>query len=271
MQDLFSISGKVVVITGGGGVIGSVLSKDIAKLGAKVAVLSRTLVNAEKVAKEILEDGGDAIALSADVLIKDSIEAAAKAVIEKYGHVDILINGAGGNNAKASTSPERSFFDLDMEAIKSVFDINFTGIVQTTQIFGKFMADQGYGSIINIASMASYRPLTRTIAYSAAKAALVNFTEWMSVHFAKEYSTKIRVNAIAPGFLLTKQNDYLLFDKDRNLTPRGKSILDSTPMGRFGEPAEMTGAIVYLCSEASSFVTGAVIPLDGGFNAFSGV
>ncbi|MHB1315889.1 MAG: SDR family oxidoreductase [Christensenellales bacterium] len=271
MQDLFSIRGKVVVMTGAGGVIGSVLSRDLAKLGAKVAVLSRTLANAQKVAQEILDGGGDAIALPADVLDENSMKDAAKAVMEKYGCVDILINGAGGNNPLSSTAPGRTFFDLDMNAIKSVFDLNFTGIVLTTQIFGKIMADQGYGSIVNIASMASYRPLTRTIAYSAAKAALVNFTEWMSVHFAKEYSTKIRVNAIAPGFLLTKQNDYLLFDTERKLTPRGKSILDNTPMGRFGEPAEMTGAVVYLCSDAASFVTGAVIPLDGGFNAFSGV
>ena len=170
--------------------IGSVLCKDLAKLGAKVAVLSRTLANAQSVAQEILNDGGDAIALSADVLSEESIQAAAKAVMEKYGRVDILINGAGGNNPMSSTAPGRSFFDLKMDAIKSVFDLNFTGIVLTTQIFGKIMADQGYGSIVNIASMASYRPLTKTIAYSAAKAALVNFTEWMSVHFAKEYSTE---------------------------------------------------------------------------------
>lgn len=271
MDSLFNIQNKVAVITGAGGIICSTLAKDIAAQGAKIALLDLSLKSAQAAADEIIANGGNAIAIEANVLELESLENAAKIVKEKYGQVDILINGAGGNHPKATTGPDKTFFNLTPDAIKWVFDLNFIGTVLPTQVFGKIMADQGFGSIINIASMASYRPLTRTIAYSAAKSAIVNYTQWMSVHFSQEYSPNIRVNAIAPGFLLTKQNEYLMLDVDKNLTPRGNAVITKTPMGRFGTPNELSGAVIYLCSDAASFVTGIVIPIDGGFNAFSGV
>ncbi len=196
---------------------------------------------------------------------------AASEVHKAFGKTDILINGAGGNHPKATTGPEMSFFDLPADAIKWVYDLNFIGSVLPSQVFGRIMATQGNGSIVNIASMASFRPLTRTIAYSAAKAAIVNFTQWLAVHCCQEYSSKIRVNAVAPGFLLTEQNRFLLQEKDGSLTARGTSVIQSTPMARFGTPDELSGTVIYLCSAAASFVTGIVIPVDGGFNVFAGV
>ena len=271
MKNMFSISGKSAVITGAGGVICSTLAKDMAAQGAKVALLDLSLANAQAAADAIIAEGGEAIAIETNVLERDSIEKAALKVKDAFGRIDILINGAGGNHPKASTSPEQSFFDLPGEAIQWVFDLNFLGTVLPTQIFGRFMADQGDGSIVNIASMASYRPLTKTIAYSASKAAIVNYTQWMSVHFCQEFSPNIRVNAIAPGFLLTQQNRFLMQREDGELTPRGNSVIANTPMSRFGQPGELSGAVIYLCSEAASFITGVVLPIDGGFNAFSGV
>lgn len=271
MKNIFQLNDKVAVVTGAGGVICSTLAKDLAGQGARIALLDLAVGNAQKVADEIITAGGEAIALKANVLDLESLNAAAKTVKERFGRVDILVNGAGGNHPKATTGNGQSFFDLPADALKWVFDLNFVGTVLPTQIFGRMMADEGEGSVVNIASMASYRPLTKTVAYSAAKAAIVNFTEWMSVHFCQEYSAKIRVNAIAPGFLLTKQNEYLLVDQDKNLTPRGNDVIRKTPMSRFGSPDELSGAVIYLCSEAASFVTGIVIPVDGGFNAFAGV
>lgn len=271
MKNLFDIRGRVAVITGAGGVICSTLARDMAEQGAKVALLDLALENAQAVADEIHKAGGQAIAVSANVLEPESLQRAASTVIEQFGCVDILINGAGGNHPKATTGEEQSFFDLPPEAIRWVFDLNFLGTVLPTQVFGELMAKNGAGSIVNIASMASYRPLTKTIAYSATKAAIVNYTQWMSVHFYQEYVANIRVNAIAPGFLLTKQNEYLMQNKDKTLTPRGNSVISNTPMGRFGMPSELSGAVIFLCSDAASFITGSVLPIDGGFNAFSGV
>ena len=273
---MFRLDGKVAVITGAGGVICSALAKDISRYGANVALLDLNVEAARKVVGEIETEifngqQGRAIAIQTDVLDKASIVAAAQEVLKVFGKADILINGAGGNHPKATTGPDMSFFDMPADSIKWVYDLNFIGSVLPSQVFGKLMADQGEGCIVNIASMASYRPLTRSISYSSAKAAVVNFTEWLAVHCCKEYSAKIRVNAIAPGFLLTEQNRFLMQQDDGSLTQRGATVIEKTPMARFGTPDELSGAVIYLCSEAASFVTGVVIPVDGGFNAFSGV
>jgi NAD(P)-dependent dehydrogenase (short-subunit alcohol dehydrogenase family) len=271
LKSTFDITDKIAVITGAGGVICSTLARDMAALGAKLALLDLSLVNAQAVVDEITASGGQAIAVEANVLERESVERAGSIVKKNFGRVDILVNGAGGNHPNATTSADQSFFDLPVDAMRWVFDLNFIGTVLPTQIFGKIMAEQKGGSIVNIASMASFRPLTKTIAYSAAKAAIANYTQWMSVHFCQEYSQSIRVNAIAPGFLLTKQNEYLMLDEKKELSPRGRSVISKTPMGRFGSPSELSGAVIYLCSDAASFVTGVVLPIDGGFNAFSGV
>jgi len=268
---MFRLDGKVAVITGAGGVICSTLAKDMAGVGAKIALLDLSLERAQAAADIIIDAGGEAVAVEADVLSAESLEKAKETVLKKFGKIDILINGAGGNSPKATTNPDQSFFDLPADAIKWVFDLNFMGTVLPTQVFGKLMADQKAGCIINIASMASYRPLTKVLAYSSSKSAIVNYTEWMAVHFCQNYSPEIRVNAIAPGFLLTEQNRFLLTTEDGGLTPRGDSVIRSTPMARFGRPDEMSGAVIYLCSDTASFVTGTVLPIDGGFNAFSGV
>ncbi|HBN82410.1 MAG TPA: D-mannonate oxidoreductase [Clostridiales bacterium] len=268
----FDISGKVAVVTGGAGILCSAMSIKLAEFGAKVAVLDLFKDKAQEVADGIVANGGDAIAVECNVLNKESIEKACKEVMDKYGRVDILINGAGGNKKEATTSEDMKFFDIPKDALSWVLELNFLGTVMPTQVFGKVMADQGDGCVVNISSMAAFTPLTKTISYSAAKAAISNFTQWMAVHFAKEYSNKIRVNAIAPGFLLTQQNYYLLIDKDTGeATPRGEDVLFKTPMNRYGEPDELVGGVIYLASEAASFVTGIVLPIDGGFLAFAGV
>ena len=257
----FELKGKVAVITGAGGVICGVMAKELAKQGVKIALVA-DVINAA---------GGDAIACKANVLDPASLQEAREKVLAHFGGVDILINGAGGNKKQATTSSELSFFDLDPDAIRWVFDLNVTGAVLTTQAFGKDLIEKGKGSVINIASMASYLPLTNTVAYSGAKAAVANFTQWMAVHFNQNYSKEIRVNAIAPGFLLTTQNRFLMTKEDGSPTARGERVLAKTPMGRYGEPEELCGAVMWLCSEAASFVNGAVIPVDGGFASFWGV
>lgn len=267
----FDLKDKVAVITGGGGVILSVMAKELAKLGVRVAVLDLKLEAAQGVADEIKLAGGDAIAVEADVLSKASLEKACESVVSHFGGVDILINGAGGNHPKATCSAERTFFDLETDAIRSVFDLNVTGAIITTQAFGQELIKKGRGNVINIASMTSYLPLTNTVAYSAAKAAVASFTQWMAVHFNQEYSSEIRVNAIAPGFLLTEQNRFLMQEEDGELTDRGNRVIQKTPMARFGEPEEMVGAVAWLCSDAASFVNGAIVPIDGGFSAYWGV
>lgn len=267
----FDISGQVAVITGAGGIICGVMAREMAKKDAKVALLDLFVENAQKIADEINAAGGDAIAVKANVLERASLEEARDAVVAKYGHIDILINGAGGNKKQATVSPELDFFHLDVDAFKWVFDLNVTGAVLTTMVFGELLAKQGSGNVINIASMATYHPLTNTVAYCGAKAAVANFTEWMATHFNQNYSKNIRVNAIAPGFLLTTQNRFLMQKEDGTPTDRGQRVLNKTPMGRYGDPEEMAGPVIWLCSEAASFVNGAVIPVDGGFSAFWGI
>jgi NAD(P)-dependent dehydrogenase (short-subunit alcohol dehydrogenase family) len=269
---LFGLQDKVAVITGGGGVLCGTMSKALAKAGAKVMVLDLLEAAAKRVAEEIQKDGGQAYPFQADALDRKSLEKVCEEVVKKFGRVDILINGAGGNKPQATTSPDLSFFDLPQDAFKWVFDINFTCTLLASQVFAKVMAKQKEGIILNVSSMNYFRPLTRVPAYSAAKAAVSNFTQWLAVHFSQNYSPKIRINAIAPGFFLTEQNRFLLTEKETGkLTPRGKSIMDHTPMNRFGDPEDLIGAVLWLLSPASEFVHGAVIPIDGGFSAFSGV
>jgi len=272
MKNLFELKGKSVVITGGGGVLCSAIARALAGAGARIAVLDLIQEAAENVANQIKSDGGTAIAVKCNVLEKDSLTAASEKVITEFGKVDILINGAGGNKKEATTTAELSFFDLPPEAIRFVFDLNFLGTLLPSQIFAKHMAERGEGVILNVSSMNAFRPLTKIPAYSAAKAAVSNFTQWLAVHMCRNHSKNIRVNAIAPGFFLTEQNRFLLTDeKTGELTPRGKTIIDHTPMGRFGEPEELIGTCLWLLSDEAKFVTGIVVPIDGGFSAFSGV
>lgn len=272
MEIDFNLTGKVIVITGAAGVICSNMAGHLAQKGANIALLDLFEEKAANVAEEIKKYGGEAIAVKVDVLDKQSIQKAKDVVLNRFGRVDILINGAGGNKKEATTSDEISFFDMPTDALQWVFNLNFVGTVLTTQVFGELMGKQKSGCIINISSMSAILPLTKTIAYSAAKAAISNFTMWMAVHFNQNYSKDIRVNAIAPGFLLTEQNKYLLTDqKTGEDTERGKSIIKNTPMGRYGSPDELSGAVIWLASDAASFVNGIVLPIDGGFSAFSGV
>lgn len=272
LDELFGLEGKVAAITGGGGVLCGAMSRALGRVGVRVAVLDLFPEAAQRVASEVKALGGQAMAIACDVLDKASVEKAAEAVLEAFGRVDILINGAGGNKKQATTSPDLSFFDLPADAVQWVFNLNFLGTLLPSQVFGKKMAEQGEGVILNVSSMNAFRPLTRIPAYSAAKAAVSNFTQWLAVHMAQEYSPRIRVNAIAPGFFLTEQNRFLLTDEATgDLTPRGKVIIDHTPMRRFGDPEDLLGTVLWLLSPGAAFVTGVVVPVDGGFSAFSGV
>ncbi len=274
------LSGKVAVVTGGAGVLCSEFAKALALCGAKVAILGRTLSKAEAIVSEIAALGGEAIAVSVDVTNGDSVKAAHAEVLERLGPCDILINGAGGNNPRATTDKEyfelgdidaetKSFFDLDDESIEYVFNLNFIGTLLPTQAFAKDMVGRKGCTILNVSSMNAYTPLTKIPAYSGAKAAISNFTQWLAVHFSK---VGIRVNAIAPGFFSTEQNKKLLWNEDGSPTARTGKILGATPMDRFGKPEELLGALLFLVDEnAASFVTGIVIPVDGGFSAYSGV
>lgn len=272
LQRLFTIEGQTAVVTGGSGVLGRTMCLALAQAGARVAVLGRRVELANRVAEEIRAAGGQALGISCDVTQRSDLERALAQVTDAFGPVDILVNGAGGNQANATTSPERSFFDLDEQAIENTVRLNFTGTVLTCQIFGRGMAERGQGCIVNVASMASIRPMTRVVAYAAAKAAIVNFNQWLAVLMAREYSSKIRVNAIAPGFFLTEQNRYIMLDeKTGDYTPRAQTIIAHTPAGRLGEPDDLVGTLLWLVSPASIFVTGIVVPVDGGFSSFSGV
>jgi NAD(P)-dependent dehydrogenase (short-subunit alcohol dehydrogenase family) len=272
LTELFGLEGKVAAVTGGGGVLCGSISRGLGRLGARVAVLDLFPEAAQIVVDEIIAAGGEAIAVKCDVLDRTSVEAAAEEVLGAFGGVDILINGAGGNKKEATTSPDLPFFDLPADAVQWVFNLNFVGSLLPSQVFGKLMADSGQGIILNVSSMNAFRPLTRIPAYSAAKSAVSNFTQWLAVHMAQEYSPRIRVNALAPGFFLTEQNRFLLMNEDTGeLTPRGKTIVGHTPMDRFGDPEELIGTTIWLLSPASGFVTGVVVPVDGGFSAFSGV
>jgi NAD(P)-dependent dehydrogenase (short-subunit alcohol dehydrogenase family) len=276
-----SLKGKVCVITGGGGVIGASLAKGLGDAGIKIAILDIKKEFADKVADTVkAETGAVAIGVEANVLDKESLTTAYNEVVNKLGPVDILINGAGGNSPKATTKHEfitdenlekldETFFGLEMDGFTKVFNLNFLGTLLPTMVFAKEMMDRKQGVILNISSMNAFRPLTKIPAYSAAKASINNLTEWMAVHFAKR---NVRVNAIAPGFFLTNQNRFLLTDeKTGELTERGHKIINGTPMGKFGEPDDLIGTTLFLLSDLAQFVTGVVIPVDGGFNAYSGV
>ena len=271
-QTLFDVRGSTAVITGGSGVLGSVMALALAKAGVRVAILSLHAASSAKVVEAIQAENGEAIGIACDVLQRTDLEHACTEVLKTFGPIDILINAAGGNSAQATTSADVSFFDLDIRAIESVLDLNFTGTLQSCQVFGRVMAERGQGCIVNVASMNALRPLTRIPAYSAAKAAVANFTQWLAVHMAQEYSSQIRVNALAPGFFLTEQNRFLLTDVNSGaMTPRGQAILDHTPMRRLGQPEDLLGALLWLVSPASAFVTGIVVPIDGGFSSYSGI
>ncbi|MGD8465000.1 MAG: SDR family oxidoreductase [Anaerolineae bacterium] len=272
LDNLFGMQGQVAVVTGGGGVLCGAMARALGRLGAKVAVLDLFPEAAQAVVDDIKAEDGEGLAVTCNVLEKSSIEAAAQEVLAAYGRVDILINGAGGNKKEATTTEDLSFFDLPADAIQWVFNLNFVGTLLPSQVFGQQMASQGEGIILNVSSMNAFRPLTRIPAYSAAKSAVSNFTQWLAVHMAQEYSPNIRVNAIAPGFFLTEQNRFLLTEADSGeLTPRGRTIIDHTPMDRFGDPEDLIGTTLWLLAPGSSFVTGVVVPVDGGFSAFSGV
>mgnify|MGYP001245668340 CR=1 FL=1 len=272
-----NLQGRVAVVTGGSGVLCSEMCRELARHGVKVAVLNRTAAKGEEVAEEIRSNGGTAIALAADVLNKASLEKVRDEIINEYGRVDILINGAGGNHPDAITAPEtfgedvegKTFFDLDEKGFSQVFATNFTGSFLATQVFAKNMLEQESPVIINISSMSAYSPMTKVPAYSAAKASINNFTMWMAVHFGE---TGLRVNAIAPGFFLTKQNKDLLTNPDGSLTKRSHKIMSHTPMRRFGKPEDLLGTLLWLTDEScSGFVSGVTVPVDGGFMAYSGV
>ncbi|HEU5403688.1 MAG TPA: SDR family oxidoreductase [Terriglobales bacterium] len=271
-SEWYNFEGKTAVVTGGTGVLGGEIAFALANAGANVAILGRNRDSGKKVQERMGTNAPHSDVFICDVMDRDGLNGASRAIHERFGKIDFLVNAAGGNNPKATTSPESKFFALPPEALKWVFDLNLLGTVMPCQVFGKIMAEQGSGVILNVTSMAAMRPLTRVVAYSAAKAAVSNFTQWLAVHLAQEYSPNIRVNAIAPGFFLTSQNRFLLTDRETGeLTPRGKSIIAHTPMGRFGNPEDLLGAALWLLSPASSFVTGTVVAIDGGFAAFSGV
>jgi NAD(P)-dependent dehydrogenase (short-subunit alcohol dehydrogenase family) len=272
LNQLYDFTGKTVVVTGGTGILGGELACALVGCGANVAILDRNLDPAKHILDLMEPRANQAVAVAANVVDPASLHKAAEIVREKFGKIDCLLNAAGGNKPQATSSAELGFFDLPPDALRWVFDLNLIGTILPSQVFGKVMAEQGEGVILNISSMSAFRPLTRVVAYSAAKAAVSNFTQWLAVHVAQQYSPKIRVNAIAPGFFLTKQNYYLLTDeKTGDLTARGKTIIAHTPMARFGQPEDLFGAVLWLLSPASSFVTGVVLPIDGGFSAFAGV
>jgi NAD(P)-dependent dehydrogenase (short-subunit alcohol dehydrogenase family) len=268
---MFSLKGKKVVITGGAGVLGSKIAEGLGGAGAEIVICD--LKNYEEAVRSLKNKGIKSKGYEINVLDKEKIEETCKKILKDFKKIDILINAAGGNMKDATTSADLSFFDLPLEALEKVVALNlFGGAILPSQVFGKNMVkNKNGGSIINISSMNAFRPLTRIPGYSAAKAAVSNFTMWLAVHFAKEYNKKIRVNAIAPGFFLTQQNRFLLLDKKGNLTDRGKSIISHTPMAKFGNPEDLIGVCIWLASDASEFVTGTVVPIDGGFSAFAGV
>ncbi len=268
---LYDFTGRTFVVTGGTGILCGAMVKALVGCGANVAVLARSEEKGAALLAQ-LEGSGQAIIVPGDVLQTDSLKAAAEKVIARFGRIDGLLNGAGGNSPKATTIPGQSFFDLPEDAIRYVFDLNLHGTILPTQVFGRYIAEQKAGVILNVSSMSAFRPLTRVVSYSAAKAAIDNFTRWLAVHLAQEYSPNIRVNAVAPGFFITEQNRALLTNVETGeLTARGNSIISHTPMGRFGDPEDLLGAVLWLLSPASSFVTGIVVPVDGGFSAFAGV
>lgn len=267
---MFDLSGKVALITGGSGVLGFAMAKSLCESSVKVIILGRTR---EKIDNKVnqLQEFGTAAGYACDVLNEERVREVDKQVLDEFGQIDILINAAGGNIPGATILPDQSVFDMPIDDFKKVNELNLTGTVLPSIVFGKSMAERGKGCIINISSMAAYIPLTRVVGYSAAKASVDSFTKWLAVELATKFGEGLRVNAIAPGFFITEQNKRLLTNDDGSLTERGKSVIDNTPAGRFGEPEELNSTVHWLCSDSSSFVTGAVIPVDGGFSSFAGV
>ncbi len=271
LASMYSLEGQVAIVTGGTGVLGGAMAKALAIAGARVGVLGRSRERAERIASELEAVGGDAMALTADVLDRDALESARDMVVGRWGSITTLINAAGGNIATA-TIPERGdVFGMSAAAFQEVVDLNLTGTLLPSLVFGRAMAEAGNGSIVNISSMASPRALTRNAGYGAAKSAVDNLTRWLAVELGTRYGGKIRVNAIAPGFFVGEQNRKLLIEPDGSPTDRGRAIIAHTPFGRFGEADDLTGALVWLCSPSARFVTGIVVPVDGGFSAFGGV
>jgi NAD(P)-dependent dehydrogenase (short-subunit alcohol dehydrogenase family) len=276
LTGMYDFDGRTVVLTGGAGILGGEIACALVGCGADVAILDRDQALAERVIQRIgmmaKPNIGRAAIVYADVLQRDTLVQAEQVIQSEFGPIYGLINAAGGNKPGATTGLDLSFFDLPEDALRMVFDLNLLGTILPSQVFGRCMAERGQGVILNISSMNSFRPLTRVPAYSAAKAGVSNFTQWLAVHMAQQYSPNIRVNAIAPGFFLTEQNRFLLTEQATGeLTARGRSIIGHTPMGRFGEPEDLLGTVLWLLSPASAFVTGVVIPIDGGFSAYSGV
>ncbi|MDV7695612.1 SDR family oxidoreductase [Chryseobacterium soli] len=271
MNEIFSIQGKIAVITGASGVLGGSLAESFVKAGATVVALGRNQETLDACVKKLADSGGEAFAVEANVMDVGSLEAAANKIVEKYGKIDILLNIAGGNIPTATLSPDQSFLDMNIEGWNQVTDLNINGTVYPSYVFGKVMAHLGSGSIVNISSMAAYSAITRVAGYSAAKAAITNFTQWLASDLALKYGDTIRVNAIAPGFFIGDQNRNILLNPDGSLTERSIKVIAKTPMGRFGDAEELNGAVQFLCSDAASFITGALLPVDGGFSAFSGV
>jgi NAD(P)-dependent dehydrogenase (short-subunit alcohol dehydrogenase family) len=274
VQELFSLRGRVAVVTGATGVLGGEMARSLAQSGARVAVLGRREGKARSVAREIEQAGGEALALPADVLERDQLEEARDTLLQTWGGVDILVNAAGGNVPEATLSDDVGVFDLPEKALRKVMDLNFLGTLLPCQVFGSAMVDgrdEPEGCIVNVSSMAASRPLTNVVGYSAAKAAVDNFTRWLAVELSRSYGPGIRVNAIAPGFFIGEQNRALLLNDDGSLTRRGRTIIEHTPAKRFGEPDELVGTLIWLCSPAARFVNGIVVPVDGGFSAYGGV
>lgn len=271
LDQLFGLNNKVTVVTGGAGVLGSAMCLALAQAGSRVVILGRRKEAAEALVAKIKQQGGEAMAVVADVLEEDQLQNAKAQINRLYGKIDILVNAAGGNISGAVVAPDKSFLDMDMNAFQQVMDLNVKGTVLPSQVFGEDMIANRKGVIINISSVTAMLPLTRVVGYSAAKAAISNFTQWLAVEMAQKFGEGIRVNAIAPGFFLTEQNKTLLTKEDGSLTPRGESIIKGTPFGRFGKPDELCGALIWLCSDSASFTSGIVVTVDGAYNAFSGV
>lgn len=267
----FDLSGRAAVVTGATGSLGRAIALGLAGCGAKVAVLARSSDATEELAEEIRFSGGDSIALACDVLQRDQLTHARAKIEESWRHLDVLVNAAGGNLASATLAPDETLWDMDLDAFRAVVDLNLLGTLTPVQAFASMMVGAGRGSIVNISSVTASRPLSRVAGYGAAKAALENLTRWLADHVARRFGPSIRVNAIAPGFFVAEQNRGLLVGADGSLSERGRKVVDHTPMGRLGEPHDVVGPVVWLASDASQFVTGAVVPVDGGFEAFGGV
>jgi NAD(P)-dependent dehydrogenase (short-subunit alcohol dehydrogenase family) len=270
-DSLFSVKGKTAIITGGTGVLGGVMARGLAEAGTNTVILGRRKDAGEALASKLTKEGLNVMFVQADVLKEDELIKARTKVLDSYGQIDILVNAAGGNMAGAVISPQQTFFDLKIEEFEKVVDLNLTGTVLPTKIFTEGMAARKVGVIVNIASMASFRPITRVVGYGAAKSAAKHFTEWLAIEMAKKFGEGIRVNAIAPGFFITEQNRNLLTNPDGTYTERGQNAINNTPFNRFGEPDELVGTLLWLCSDSSKFVTGVTVPVDGGFNVFCGV